>query len=222
MVFAWWVFTSIILLFGIISDLLIIYKKIWRTNIGKGTILIIYAVATNLAYAFASMIINEITMFNSSSLIYSLNLVAIMLIPMLILLLSFLIFGILIILSHLYIVIVALAKDWKPHKCLEGIVPEKIEHFPFITFLARVTIFSAMFGMLQGIGSRFMPSYGQIIEDTAKSFIYHFEAKKYFRCELKKTEKVIPVNDNEIVVVEKYNDGYKFTSKLCVPILKKS
>ena len=43
-----------LLMCALISDLLIIYKKVWDTIIGKGCLLLVYAASTNVAYAIAN------------------------------------------------------------------------------------------------------------------------------------------------------------------------
>ncbi|MEC8525036.1 MAG: hypothetical protein VXZ24_12435 [Pseudomonadota bacterium] len=59
---------GLLLTCGVASDILIVYRKVWETNIGKGLILVIYAAATNFAYALSSQIVNEIVTFESSNL----------------------------------------------------------------------------------------------------------------------------------------------------------
>jgi len=83
--FSVFITAGLLLSCGVASDILIVYKKVWETNIGKGLILVIYAAATNFAYALSSQIVNEIVTFESSKLIYSINLVAVMLLPLFIL-----------------------------------------------------------------------------------------------------------------------------------------
>ena len=216
-----WKLTSAILFFGVISDLLLIYNKVWNTNIGKGIILIIYAFTTNLAYTFSSMVINDIVKFQSSAFTYSLNFVAVMFIPILLLLLSTLIFGILFVLSQLYMMVILLIQNWKPHKCFSDMLPKKIENYPFATFTARIIIYTYVFTTLNFFGSKMVPSYGIMIDKATKFYIYHFEAKTYSRCKLEKLQKVIEINDQEVVIVEKTNQGYIFKSEICMPVLNK-
>lgn len=89
-------FTAAILLtFAVISDILIVYGKLWGTHIGKGFVLIFYAAATNLAYALASQLVNEVVRYESANLVYATNFVAVMLIPLFILASTFIIFFVL-------------------------------------------------------------------------------------------------------------------------------
>ncbi len=66
-----------------------------------------------------------------------------------------------------------------------------------------------------------VPSYGIMIDKATKFYIYHFEAKTYSRCKLEKLQKVIEINDQEVVIVEKTNQGYIFKSEICMPVLNK-
>lgn len=214
------IFTGFLLSCGVASDILIVYKRMWATNLGKGLILVIYATATNFAYAFSSQIVNEILAFDSSKLIYSLNLVAVMLLPLFVLALTYLVFAIIFIFGQFYMIIVVHAEQLKTDQCLKHMIPEDIEPYSFRTFVVRFAVFPLVFGFYWSISGNAIPAYSSFIETTTKSFIYNLEAKKYSRCDLSKNQKAIEINDKEIVVVEKINETYLFTPKLCSPVLK--
>nr|WP_152029927.1 hypothetical protein [Pseudomonas sp. LPH1] len=211
---------GLLLTCGVASDILIVYKKVWGTNIGKGLILVIYAAATNFAYALSSQIVNEIVTFESSKLIYSTNLVAVMLLPLFVLAFTYLIFAVIFIFGQFYILIIAHAEQFKTDECLKHIIPEKIENYAFRTFLVRFFVFPSVLGFYWSISGHAMPAYGNFVEDTTKAFIYNLEAKKFSRCELSKGQKAIEINDKEIVVVEKLSEGYLFSPQICSPTLK--
>jgi len=65
-----------------------------------------------------------------------------------------------------------------------------------------------------------MPKYEKFLDRNTKAFLYNFEANKYSRCKLGENERAIRVNDNEIIVVTKKEDIYKFLPKKCIPLLK--
>jgi len=61
-------------------------------------------------------------------------------------------------------------------------------------------------------------SSGLTLFDRAiASFVYHFEAFEFSRCKITKTERAVPLNENDILVVEKDNSdiGFKFSARLC-------
>lgn len=211
---------GLLLTCGVASDILIVYKKVWESNVGKGLILVIYAAATNFAYALSSQIVNEILTFESSKLIYSINLVAVMLLPLFALVFTYLVFAVIFIFGQFYMLIIAHAEQLKTDECLKHIIPENIEFYAFKTFLVRFFVFPSVLGFYWSISGHAMPAYTNFVEHTTKAFIYNLEAKKFSRCELSKGQKVIEINDKEIVIVEKLNGTYLFTPKICSPTLK--
>ncbi len=211
--------SGLLFTFGVASDILIIYKKVWRTDLGKGLILIIYATATNFAYAFSSQIVNEILTFESSKLIYTLNLVAVMLLPLFALALTYFVFAIIFIFGQFYMLIIINAEQFKTDKCLKILIPENIEPYAFKTFIVRFFVFPLVLGFYWSISGHAMPAYNYFIENTTKAFIYNLEAKKFSRCKLATSQKAIEINDKEIVVVEKIDGEYFFTPKPCLPVL---
>ncbi len=215
----WLVITFFVFICGIISDLLFIYDKLWKTHLGKGVILIIYAFTLNFAYAFSSVIVNDVVMFQSLSLTYTVNFVAILLIPLIAILLSFVVFGVFIIISQLYAVIAITISDMKPIECLKGLVPDKVENYFKTTLVLRILIYSSAFGAISAIAKSSMPKYEEFIYSATKSFIYHLEAIQHSRCSLEPGEKSIIVSDEEIVVVSKTKGKYSFKPQLCKPKL---
>lgn len=210
---------SILAGFGVISDVLIIYKKVWETNIGKAFILIGFALATNLAYAISSQIVNEILTFESTKLLYTINFVAVVLIPFFALALSAVIFITLIVLSQFYLLIVASINSFKNGECLKGIISVNIEAHPIVTFIVRVIAFSFVFRVFWLANVAGAPIYTDFVIENTKAFIYHLEAKSFSRCVLANGQKAIEINDKEIIIVEEIDGKYKFTPQVCEPRL---
>lgn len=205
--------------FGAASDILLVYKKIWDTVIGKGLVLIIYAAATNVSYALASQVVNEIVAFESSKLIYATNFVAVMLIPLFALVFISAIFAVIFIFGQFYMLFITYADLLKKDKCLAKLIPQNVESHPVASFVARLIIFPTVLGFYWSISANAMPAYSNLIEDSAKAFIYNLEARKFSRCRLKEDQRAIPINDKEIVIAEKKGESYLFTPMLCTPKL---
>lgn len=215
------IISGLLFTLGVASDILIVYKKVWKTNLGKGLILIIYAIATNFAYALSSQIVNEILTFESSKLIYTINLVAVMLLPLFALALTYFVFAIIFIFGQFYMLIIVNADQFKTDECLKSLIPENIESYAFTTFIIRLFVFPLVLGFYWSISGYAMPAYNSFVESTTKAFIYNLEAKKFSRCKLATSQKAIEINDKEIVVVEKIDGEYFFTPKPCLPVLNR-
>lgn len=210
---------GLLLTFAVISDILSVYKRIWTTNIGKGFILVVYAGATNLAYALSSQIINEIVKYETVKLVYATNFVAVMLIPLFIVVATFVVFFILFIFGQFYVVLATHAEQLQSSRCLRGIVPKNIEKYPLRTFLVRLLVFPSVLGFYWSIAGNVTTPYTKFIESKTQAFIYYLEAKPYSRCSLKNGDRAISINDKELIVVRKNNSGYSFEPQLCIPKL---
>jgi hypothetical protein len=208
------------LTFGIVSDLLIIYKAVWETVIGKGSLLLLYALSTNTAYGVATRVVNEIVKFESSSLTYTVNFVAILLAPGFIFIGAYAVFAIVLIVGQFYLMFSLSSEQFRNNKLLNAFIPQPKESYPVATFAARFIAFPVVLGFLWSSGKNVGPAYEEFIEKTATLFIYNFEASHFSRCEIDSGSRAIKVNDSEIIAVSRFGNGYSFTPKKCVPIIK--
>jgi len=212
--------SGLLLTCGLISDLLAIYKTVWDTIIGKGSLLLVYAASTNVAYAMAARIVNELVKFDTSTLTYSVNLVAVLLAPAFILLGTCAALTVVLVLGQFYLMTTTYSKQLRENKCLSRMLPQSAEEYPGITFAVRVVVFPIVFGMLWASVPRVAPGYGKFIEETATAFIFNFEASHYSRCEIEQNSRAIRVTEKEIIVVSHSGNGYRFEPKKCIPLNK--
>ncbi|AXY60839.1 hypothetical protein [Acinetobacter sp. WCHAc010052] len=196
---------------GITSDFLYVYHKIWGMTLGKVFLIILYALLTNITYGFADQIVNQIVGYESGGLNRVTNFVAIMLIPVIFILATFILFLILIFICQFYIVYVIWAKD-------RGSFNESYSGW---SCAARFLIYPFIFSMLFTFGEQSKDKYANLVSETAQSYIYNFEAKVFSRCVTPIGVKVLAVTGDEIIVVTKKDDRYNFVPTLCDPILKK-
>lgn len=213
------IISGILIACGIASDLLIIYKTIWETIIGKALLLLMFAFATNLAYSVSSRAVNEIVKFDTSGLSYTVNFVAFLLVPIFIFIGASIIFAIVLVAGQIYLMIALHSEHLRNNKCLGSLIPKQIESYPGITFSARFVAYPVILGFLIASGSQATPAYTKFIERTAASFIFHVEAAHYSRCKTLPSERVIKVNDQEIVVVTNIDGAITFSPKKCVPVI---
>lgn len=217
--FATLTLSGILLVSGVISDLLYVYSKVWSTYIGKSLLLLLYLLASTIAYAIASQVVNEVVQFDSSKLSYAITFVAILLVPFFLFASTYIVFAILIIFSQLYFFFASFAETLKSDQCFKSIIPDKLESYPGWTFLARIVIYPVAFGFLWRGVDHLGPKYETFVKDTAAAFIYHLEASKYSRCHMAEGTKVIPVNDKEIIVIRNVVDKYYFHPEECSPLI---
>lgn len=212
--------SGVFLAFGIVSDLLLLYKIVWETLIGKGLLLLLYAFATNLAYASSSRLVNELVKFDTSSLTYTVNLVAFLLAPAFIFIGITVVFSIVLIFGQFYLMLTVYSEQFRNSKYFGMLVPKPVESYPGKTFIIRFIAFPVVLGTLFAFGRNVMPAYSNYIEKTTAAFIFNVDSSHYSRCEILPTERAIKVNDTEIIVVSTTGEAIKFEPKKCVPIIK--
>lgn len=216
---AFWT-SGILFTCALISDLLAIYQKVWSTVIGKGFLLLVYAASTNVAYAMAARVVNELVKFDTSTLTYTVNLVAVLLAPLLILFGTCTALAVVLALGQAYLMATLYSKELRQSKCLSRMLPQPFEEFPGRTFVVRLLVFPTLLGMLWGLAPRLTPGYEKFIEETAAAFIFNFEALRYSRCEVDPASRVIRVTENEVIVATRVGNNYKFEPKKCIPLVK--
>jgi len=217
--FVVYVAAGVLLTLGALSDLLIIYKTIWATAVGKGMFLLIYALSTNVAYAVASKGINELIQYDISGLPYTINLVAILLAPVFIFVAILSVLMTMIILGQFYLLLVLYADNFKGNKCLASFIPQPKESYPIGTVLFRLIATPIVVASLWWIGDKVAPNYLGFIEEAASSFIYNIEADKYPRCKISVNSRAIKVTENEIIEVSRNGEGFVFKPIQCIPVI---
>lgn len=212
------ILSGLLLVSGVISDLLSIYARTFSTTLGKGVLLLLYALATTTAYALATQIVNQVIAFEASNLSNAVVFVAILLVPILILGFTYILFALIFILGQFYLVIAMFAESLKHDECFKDLIPKNFERYPGVTFCSRLIIYPATLGFIWGLGGNLLPKYEDFVDESASAFIYHLEAVKFSRCENVPTNaKVIHINDTEVVIATMADGEYTFEPAACVP-----
>lgn len=183
--------------------------------LGKLSISLAYFAATTFIFALSDIAINELVKSDIVSLTYTRNLLAICFIPFTIWIASALIIGALILSSQFLFMLSLMKKDLPKNKCFHWINSATDEHYPFLTAIVRLIVFSIVIGWIWGSGKSFGESYDRFMQDKVPSFIYNFEAKKYTQCELKNDERGVKGEDENYLIVSKQEDKISFRTEKC-------
>ncbi|MFA6015965.1 MAG: hypothetical protein WC742_12945 [Gallionellaceae bacterium] len=205
------------LFFGVLSDLFLLYKRIWSTIIGKTILIFLVSLITNIAYAISSRIVNELVKFDTSNLTYTVNLVVFLISPILVVICLLIILSVMVIFNQIHFFYYVKVKD---NKYFEEFLSISRENYPLVTSCTR---FIACFICIVSIGKlsiERMPAYTKNIENIAAKFIYEIDSSQYSRCVAPAHASVIKVNESEIIVVYKDGDIIKFDPSKCTPLIK--
>lgn len=215
----WSIITVSIVLCGALSDLLTIYNKIWETKIGKGLILIAYALLVNFAYAISSQAISKMIGFSADNLTYTLNFVAILSIPFFVIIVSFVALGSIILITHflamMLIFISVMAHLIVPQFTKKFNENKMLGNYFFAFIFVRLVAYSMTFGIANGVNASILPIYDRYVTKITKEFIYRFEANEQFRCQLDEGQRAIKINDQQVVVIHRKNGQFIFKPQFC-------
>jgi len=165
-------------------------------------------------------VVNELVKFDTSTLTYTVNLVAILLAPLFIFFGTCIALAVVLVLGQFYLMATLYSKELRQSKFFSRMLPQPIEEYPGPTFVVRLFVFPALLGMLWGLSPHLTPGYGKFIEETASAFIFNFEALRYSRCEVDPASRVVRVTEKEIIVATHVGGTYRFEPKKCVPLIK--
>jgi hypothetical protein len=209
------IFGCIILFCGLISDILYCLSYLLKTMIGKIIIVILSSFLLTIGYAWSDQLVNMIVGYDISGIKYTTKIVAILLIPVIVPFLSIAIIILLIVISPIVVVIYS---D-------KGILRffKNSENYSSFTTALRLLSGIIICSLLLGISDSVSRSYSEFLKDNIKSLVYNLDAYHYSRCSnIQEEAKVIPVNENEIIMVLKREDDYKFIPMYCEPKIKKT
>lgn len=219
--FVSFIIMALILMLGVISDILYIYNRVWKTTIGKSLLLLSYFFLTTLTFAIADQIVNYIVEFDSSSLNRSSTFVSILLTPLVIFVVVSFIFFMFLLLGQFYLLFITYFNNLKSSKILSIFLPNITEKYPGWSCGARFIIYPCALGIVLAVGQNLGSKYEDFVVNQTKAFIYNFEAKKFSRCVIPEGSKVVTVSSDEIIIVTKQDGKYSFLATPCEPILKK-
>ena len=213
------VLSCLLLVFGVTSDILIIFNKVWSTLLGKSLILLLYALATAVSYGMAGQIVNDVVKFDVKGLNNVVLFVSVIIVPLFIFSFTYILFFFFLVFSQFYFVFALQVIKLKDNPCWSLFIPSTVENYPVRTLFMRVIIYPfSIFAVWTGSYAIY-PSYANFVEKSASFFIFHFEAVKYSRCATPKGAKAISINDHEVILVTDEEGEYIFRVSECIPVI---
>ncbi len=204
-----------VLIYGSVMDLLAIHKLIWNTTLGKALLTLAFFALTTFSYAISETVVNGIVQYDATALSHTVKLMTVATVPIL----ALLIFIAILMLYVLLLFVLHMTYYMVGHDLFPKLF--KTESYPLFTLFIRFFVYMFLLSVLTTNFDDTSNRYTKFVESNAKSFIHNFEAKTYSRCQLAEGQKAITVNDDEIIISEKEENGnITFTPQLCEPKLK--
>jgi hypothetical protein len=200
---------------GMLSDILDLYVRAWRTTIGKAVFLVLYALLSAISYGAAKQVVNIVVGFDPQFLGRTVTVVAILLLPAIAVAVLFAIFGMLFAVGQFYVVALSQRDLFEQFKCLKGIQLKITEPYPLRTFFVRIFVYSVVVWVLLVLTQSFGPSYGRFLERATENLAYHLEGLRFSECQKPQHAKVIPISGDRLILATRVNNGVRFEPIEC-------
>jgi hypothetical protein len=200
---------------AIYMDLEVLYRRVYRTLIGKAFLAIGFVAATIMAHAISSIVVNSVTGVDPSKFPYTVTLLSLMCVPFFVLSASIPLFVLLLIFAP--VAFLFLTQD---RGAINFIIGKDVsgQKKPLIRTSIAITLISwmAFTGFAYQIEQLYVSRYDVAMSDLAKYFIFNFETYGHSQCKVGVNEKVGFISESEILVARKQDNAVTFTEEPCV------
>lgn len=208
-------FVMLMLGLGVTSDLVMVYKKIWESSLGKAVILLIYFVLSNIALGLSEYAINVVTEVDFISVTYTKAILTVIMIPMFAWGVSIFLMTMSFVLLPFVFMFFALGKDFALNPCF-GFMGSIFNHYLLkTTLIVRFVAFLLLFGFVKAEGQGLARSYDSFLDKQLPFFLYLLEGRKYTSCTLGENERGVKGDDGRYLIITNNKEGYSFRSETC-------
>ena len=191
-----------------------IYKKTYKSLVGKVILLLLLTIFTNVAISLSAQVVNEVTGVNPSSFPHTQTILAILMIPLLavgvggILLFGALILSPLILMFHI-------TDDEFKKFIIPGYSKDNILNFQKTTRIIQFVSSIAFVGFIIGLSQKASGSYSAFVSDTARLYIYNMEMYSKAPCAIEGGGKFVFIGEEKILLGIKNSSGIDFKLEEC-------
>ncbi|WP_045460657.1 hypothetical protein [Vibrio hyugaensis] len=210
----------LITLIALIKDGNKIYKIIWSHNLGKGIMLVLYALLANICFALGDQFVNDALGVEPTTFKYVRVYASILILPFLVISVALIVQMIVVIGSGVYFFIAWLLNSLVSVGILSEFIPERKERFWLLTAIVRVIVLSIFINCLHQKFLNNSNDYEKFVKSSIVSFVYFLESYSKSRCILAPEQRIVPLLNDEILVLYPLaNNSYQISLKQCVPAI---
>lgn len=196
-------------------DLIVLYKKACESVLGKGFLVVLFSLCTNLAIVLSSQLVNDISGVDPSRFPHTIALLSILSIPFFIAAgFSVLYFGLLLVTPLM--LMFHMLPDGKarevliPGYCASPSIPYQ-KTTRAIQFISLAVFCGFVFTLSKSVSR----SYETFLTDTARSFLYQMEMYPKAPCNIVPGTRAAFLSDEKILLGEKSSVGIVFKVREC-------
>jgi hypothetical protein len=193
-------------LWAIGYDLLTIYKKIYKTLLGKGFLILLLTIFTNIALALSGQVVNDITQVNPGNFPHTQTVLAILMIPMLVIVLGAFLYFVMLIFSPLLLIFHISDNDFKRFFIPWYSASTEIKYLK-ITRAVQTTSIIIFFGLIYSLSHKIDEKYTVFVSNSARFLLYNFEMYSKAPCVIENGVKIAFIEEDKILVARRNKEG---------------
>lgn len=208
-------FTILMLGLGVTSDLIMVYKRIWETALGKACLLLVYFVLSNIALGISENAINIITGVDFTSVVYTKAILTVIMIPLFSWSISVFLMTMSFVLLPLIFMFLVIGKDLAQYPCFSFIGSIFSSYLAKTTLAARFFAFLLLFIFVKSEGKGWATGYDEFLEEQLPFSLYWLEGRKFTSCTLSDNERGIKGEDGRYLIIKHEAGAYSFKTEIC-------
>ena len=186
-------------LIAIGNDLVTIYKKIYGTLVGKGFLLLLLTIFTNVALGLSGQVINDITNVNPSNFPHAQTILAVLMIPILVIVMGAFLYFVILVSSPIVLMFHISDEGMKKFLIPGYLMTNKISYLR-ITRVTQVVSIIIFFGLIYSASQKIIDQYSDFVSDSARFLVYNIEMYSKAPCPVNAGTRIAFMGDDKILV----------------------
>jgi hypothetical protein len=208
-------FIMLMLGLGVTSDLIMVYKKIWETTLGKAFLLIAYFLLSNIALGLSENAINIVTRADFISVVYTKAILTVIMIPLFAWGISVFLMTMSFVFLPIIFMFLVIGKDFAQNPCFSFVGSIFSNYLAKTTLAARFIAFLLLFGFIKAEGQEWARGYDSFLDKQLPFSLFLLEGKKFTSCTLDEKERGIKGEDGRYLIIKEGVEGYSFRTEYC-------
>ncbi len=200
---------------GVTSDLVMVYKRIWETSLGKACLLIVYFLLSNIALGLAENAINIVTKVDFVSATYTKAILTVMMIPLFAWGISVFLMTMSFVFIPIFFMVLLMCKELVQNPCFSFLGNTFSSYLAKTTLAARFFAFLLLFVFLKSEGQEWARDFDGFLDKQLPFSLYLLDGRKFVDCKLDENERGIKGDEGRYLIIREEERGYSFKTNVC-------
>jgi hypothetical protein len=208
-------FVMLMLGLGVTSDLVMVYKRIWESSLGKAFLLVVYFLLSNVALGLSENAINIVTKVDFISVTYTKAILTVIMIPLFAWVVSVFLLTMSFVFLPIVFMFLLMGKDLAQNPCFSFVGKIFSSFLAKTTLAARFFAFLLLFVFVKTEGQEWARGYDSFLDKQLPFSLYLLEGRSFTNCTLGEKERGIKGEDGQYLIIKEGAQGYSFRTDVC-------